>query len=236
MLYDRFANSPETRAQHRRRLQEKFLPDLEAEMEATRFTRQEFLAYAERHHLILSDNMLKRYVSLNLLPRPMLRRYFSNQHIALFNILDRLRDMLEVWEIRQLLLPLHEPTSLTMDGLTAVEWLYPHLQRSTSSSRVQRLRPLLEEMIRSAEGLRSTQQLHLLDSLADLKDLCDALELSRQQFALRRNMERRWRDRHGVQLAGFTAENEAVPQAAEPGDDEAIARAAVRLKRLRTTR
>jgi DNA-binding transcriptional MerR regulator len=78
----------------------------------------QLIKFCEKKGIAITRPMVQNYIRLGLLPPPLERRFYTHNHIAALTIIEHLKNIYEIEEIKEALLPLMQRDGLAMEIYT----------------------------------------------------------------------------------------------------------------------
>jgi DNA-binding transcriptional MerR regulator len=81
----------------------------------TALTISQLMKFCEKKGLAITRPMVQNYIRMGLLPPPVDRRFYTHSHIAALTIIEHLKNVYEIDEIKDALLPLMRRDGLALE-------------------------------------------------------------------------------------------------------------------------
>lgn len=126
-------------------------------------TMSQVVKFCEKKELDLSRSMIQNYIRDGLLPPPLSKRYYTHKHLAALVMIDYLKNVFGMSDIREVLAPLMDEEGLPLETYVQL------INEVTKISDIWKKQ--LSPHLFDADKPRNISQLALMTHAADLKVL-----------------------------------------------------------------
>lgn len=114
-------------------------------------TISQVVRFFEKNNVLFTKTMIQNYVRIGVLPPPEQKRYYTRRHLILLSLIDSLKSIYSLEEIKQVLLPILKNTQTFDDDMIDVTKIYEEYSKVFSDSIVKWVKNMPEEIKKISE-------------------------------------------------------------------------------------